>query len=82
MGKDKDELVIDIVQELAVLYKADKGWTKEINRVSWNGGDPKFDIRSWAKDREKPYQGISLNEDEARLLLAALQKYFDGEDSE
>lgn len=30
-----------------------KGWTKEINMVSWNEHDPKYDIREWAPDHSR-----------------------------
>lgn len=44
-----------------------KGWTKELNIVSWNGAAPKYDIRDWAQDHEKMGKGITLTEEEARI---------------
>lgn len=34
-----------IVEELDVLSESPKGWAKELNRISWNGGETKLDIR-------------------------------------
>ena len=52
----------------------DSGYTKEINLISWNGKEPKYDIRSFSPNREKCGKGITLNADEAAALLKALQK--------
>ena len=38
----------------------DKGWTKELNRISWNGGEPKYDIRDWAPEHEKMGKGVTI----------------------
>lgn len=67
------EIKSEIVKELAVLSRSESGYTKEINLVSWNGAEPKYDIRSWSPEREKCGKGITLTETEARNLLAALQ---------
>ena len=42
--------------------------------ISWNGREPKYDIRSFSPNREKCGKGITLNADEAAALLEALQK--------
>jgi hypothetical protein len=41
---------------------------KEFNRVSWNGGEPKYDIRDWSEDHDKMGKGITLTETELRRL--------------
>ena len=64
----------DPLLEIAVLSKGDSGYTKEINLISWNGREPKYDIRSFSPNREKCGKGITLNADEAAALLEALQK--------
>lgn len=67
------EIQCKILKEIAVLSKSESGYTKEINLVSWNGAEPKYDIRSWSPNREKYGKGITLTETEAKNLLAALQ---------
>lgn len=67
------EIQSEIVKEIAVLSKSESGYTKEINLVSWNGAEPKYDIRSWSPNREKCGKGITLTETEAKNLLAALE---------
>ena len=65
---------------IAVLSTGDSGYTKEINLISWNGKEPKYDIRSFSPNREKCGKGITLNADEAAALLKALQKELNSED--
>ena len=74
------EIQYEIVKEIAVLSTGDSGYTKEINLISWNGKEPKYDIRSFSPNREKCGKGITLNADEAAALLKALQKGLNSED--
>lgn len=74
------EIQYEIVKEIAVLSTGDSGYTKEINLISWNGKEPKSDIRSFSPNREKCGKGITLNADEAAALLKALQKELNSED--
>ena len=74
------EIQYEIVKEIAVLSTGDSGYTKEINLISRNGKEPKYDIRSFSPNREKCGKGITLNADEAAALLKALQKELNSED--
>ena len=74
------EIQYEIVKEIAVLSTGDSGYTKEINLISWNGKEPKYDIRSFSPNREKCGRGVTLNADEAAALLKALQKELNSED--
>ena len=65
---------IKITEELAVLSVSGSGYTKEINLVSWNGAEPKYDIRSWSPGWEKCGKGITLTQAEVKNLFLALQK--------
>ena len=53
------EIQYEIVKEIAVLSTGDSGYTKEINLISWNGKEPKYDIRSFSPNREKCGKGIT-----------------------
>jgi len=68
-----------IEMPIAVLSRNERGYTKEINLVSWNGSDPKYDIRNWHPGREKCGKGIALTEEEARALMDALKEVFGDE---
>lgn len=67
------EIQYEIIKEIAVLSQNDSGYTKEINLISWNGNEPKYDIRSFSPDREKCGKGITLTEQEVKTLLEALE---------
>lgn len=50
-------------------------WTKEVNLVSWNGRDPKLDIREWNADHSRMSKGLTFTEEEAESLYMTLHNY-------
>lgn len=64
------DIKYDIVEELGVLSENAKGWKKEVNLISWNGGEPKYDIRDWAPNHEKMGKGTTLTKEELNNLVA------------
>ena len=46
------EIKFEIVKNIGVLSESSKGWTKELNLISWNGREPKYDIRDWDPEHE------------------------------
>ena len=66
------EVKFEIVEQIGVLSESSKGWTKELNKVSWNGGTPKYDLRDWSPDHTKMGKGITFTEDEAQKLKELL----------
>ena len=66
------DIKYDIVKEFGVLAENAKGWRKEVNLISWNGGAPKYDIRDWAPDHEKMGKGTTLSEEEMKILKEIL----------
>ncbi|MGI6008726.1 MAG: YdbC family protein [Methanomethylophilus sp.] len=71
------EFKYEIVEKIAVLSESSKGWTKELNLVSWNEKDPKYDIREWSPDGAKMGKGITLSPEEAAILKKALNSRSD-----
>ena len=67
------EFKFEIVEHLLTLSENDKGWTKELNRVSYNNAEPKFDIRSWSSDHTKMGKGITLTNEEFQVILDAFR---------
>ena len=43
-------ITCEIVRPIAVLSENERCYTKEINLVSWNGADAKYDIGNWHPD--------------------------------
>ena len=67
------EITFEIVEEIGVIADYPTGWTKEINLVSWNGNEAKYDIRDWSPDHLRMSRGITLKEEELRLILTHLK---------
>lgn len=61
-----------IIKHIAVLGENKNGWRKELNIVSWNGHEPKYDIREWSADHVKMSRGVTLTESELSALKGAL----------
>ena len=58
----------EITEEIGVLSENAKGWRKELNMVSWNDAEPKYDLRDWAPEHEKMGKGITMTEEEFQKL--------------
>lgn len=61
-----------IIKEIGVLSENAKGWRKEINVISWNGTNPKYDIRDWAPGKEKLGKDVMLMAAEVEELKKLL----------
>ncbi len=70
-----ERMKYEIVEALGVLSSTPSGWTKELNLISWNDGDPKYDVRQWSPDHSKMGKGISLSREEAEELKELLAKW-------
>ena len=68
------DIKYDILEELGVLSEIAKGWKKELNLISWNGGASKYDIRDWAPQHEKMGKVITLSKDEIKELYKIVGK--------
>jgi Uncharacterized protein conserved in bacteria len=58
------EIKYKIVEQLGVISESAKDWKKELNLVSWNDRDPKYDIRDWSEEHDKMGKGVTLTKDE------------------
>ena len=61
-----------ITERIGVLSENAKGWTKELNKVSWNEREPKYDLREWNPDHSRMGKGITLTDEEVETLKAIL----------
>jgi hypothetical protein len=66
------EIKYEIIKKIGVLSRSASGWAKEINLISWNDRDPKYDIREWSPDREKMGKGVTLSAEELSALKELL----------
>ena len=67
------EFTYEIVKEIGVLSESARGWRKELNLISWNGRDPKFDLREWGPEHEKMGKGITLTQEDVNSLKEILK---------
>lgn len=81
MASDK-ELKYEIINFVGVVTEQSSGWRKELNRISWNGGAPKYDLRDWSPKHEKMGKGITLTESELRSLKKIIDTEIEFIDSE
>jgi hypothetical protein len=68
------EIKFEIKETLGAVSQSPKGWNKELNLISWNGKEPKYDLREWAPEHEKMGKGVTLTVEELRGLRDILNK--------
>ena len=73
------EIKYEIVQEICVLSESARGWTKELNLVSWNDREPKFDIREWAPEHSRMGKGVTLSKEEMQMILDTMANFDEDE---
>lgn len=62
------DIKYEIEKEIGVISESAKGWTKELNLISWNGKKAKYDLRDWSPEHEKMGKGITLSGNELKVL--------------
>jgi hypothetical protein len=68
------EIKFEIIKRIGVLFKTASGWEKQLNLISWNDRDPKYDIREWSPDGQKMGKGVTLSKEELLALRELLNK--------
>lgn len=68
------DIKFEIKETIGVLLKSRKGWNKELNLISSNNKEPKYDIRDWDSEHKKMRKGVTLNNDELKVLKEILNK--------
>ncbi len=67
------EFTYEVTEEIGILSER-TGWTKELNLVSFNGRDAKYDIREWSPGKAKMGKGVTLTKEELVALKELLDK--------
>ena len=66
------DIKFEIKETVGVIAESAKGWKKELNLISWNGKEAKYDLREWAPKHEKMGKGVTLTSDELKVLKELL----------
>ncbi len=70
------DIKFEIIQKFGVLSTTSKGWAKQLNLISWNEREPKYDIREWSPDGQTMGKGVTLTKEELvalRELLSTME---------
>jgi len=58
----------EIIERIGIISTTGSGWTREMNIVSFNEREAKFDLRDWAPDRASMSKGFSFTKEELLKL--------------
>ena len=62
------DIKFEIKENNGVLSESAKGWKKELNLISWNDKEAKYDIRDWDSEHGKMGKGVTLSTEELKHL--------------
>ncbi len=68
------DIKFEIIKKIGVLSSTASGWEKQLNLISWNEREPKYDIREWSPDGEKMGKGVTLSKEELLNLKELLNR--------
>ena len=66
------DIKYEIKENLGELSESTKGWRKELNLISWNDKQAKYDIRDWSPEHEKMGKGVTITKEELTKLKTLL----------
>lgn len=66
------EIIFEIKQTIGVLSESPKGWSKELNLISWNNREPKYDLREWSPEHNRMGKGVTLSNEELKKFREIL----------
>ncbi len=70
----REEINFELIEKSGTLRTSATGWSRELNVIRWNGGNPKFDLRDWSEDHSKCSKGVTLTNPEMRRIVEWLTK--------
>lgn len=68
------DIKYEIVKSIGAISTAASGWSKELNIISWNDREPKYDLRDWSADHSKMGKGVTLTREELLALKELLDR--------
>jgi hypothetical protein len=78
LGEDNmQDIKYEIIENIGILSESQKEWKKELNLISWNSREPKYDLRDWSPNRDKMGKGVTLTKEELLQLKKLLNEMDD-----
>ena len=68
------DIKFEIRKSVGAISESAKGWKKELNLISWNDKEPKYDLRDWDSEHKKMGKGITLTAEELKKLKEILNE--------
>ena len=62
------DIKYEIIKHIGNLSENARGWTKELNYVSWDDREPVYDIRTWSSDHTEYGKGVTITQGEMKRL--------------
>lgn len=64
------------ITEQIISLQSSGAFKKELNKVSWNGRPPVYDLRGWNEDHTKMTKGVTLTDKEFEDLVSNIKEEF------
>ena len=77
--KDQSNYDFKIIKEIGVVSEKTNGWKLELNLVSFNGRDAKYDLREWRNDHKELRSGVRFSESDLKPLMEIISSYLEEE---
>ena len=74
----KDNITCTITHSIGAISEKANGYSKELNLVSWNDAQPKYDLRTWHSDHEKSGKGLTMSKEELIALYKLIKAELEG----
>lgn len=68
------DIKFEIQSQIGIISESAKGWKKELNLISWNDKEPKYDLREWSPEHQKMGKGVTLTKEELKKLKEILNQ--------
>ncbi len=69
MNRDSRKAIqCTVKHHLGTLRENEKGWSREVNVVSWEGAASRLDIRDWSKNKDRSSKGVTFTRAEVEHL--------------
>ena len=77
MAGYKKDFTFKVVERISTISDKTDLWPLELNLVSFNGEEPKYDLRRWNKSHTRMGRGTTLTLGELKALSMSIEDYLE-----